>query len=72
MYIGTKRYYLTSIDFQVYLFHAGEGQNSVRVFIFAGTPKNYASRVLIFAESPKMRKIAKFYTRENLVPQGTK
>ena len=56
----------------MYLFHGGEGQNSVRVFIFAGTPKNYVSRVLIFAESPKMRKIAKFYTRENLVPQGTK
>ena len=52
-------------------FRGREGQNILRVIIFAGAPKNYVSRVLIFTESPKIRKIAKFYTCENLVSQGT-
>ena len=36
-------------------------------FIFSGAPK-IISHVLIFVESPKMRKIAKFYSRKNLMP----
>ena len=45
-----------------------KGQNILRGFIFVGAPKNYILRVLIFTESPKMRKITKPYTHENLVP----
>ena len=33
-----------------------------RVDLFLGAPKDYVSHVLIFAESPKMCKIAKFFT----------
>ena len=49
-------------------FGGREGQNISRGFVFAGAPKNNVSHVLIITKSPKMRKIAKFNTRENLVP----
>ena len=46
-------------------FRGRESQKLPR-FIFVSAPKNYVLLVLIFVESSKMRKIAKFYTRENL------
>ena len=44
----------------------GRGSQKLPRFIFASAPKNYVLLVFIFVESSKMRKIAKFYTRENL------
>ena len=49
-------------------FRGQDGQNILRGFIFVSAPKNYVLHVLMFVESPKMHKIVKFYTRENLVP----
>ena len=39
-------------------------------FIFTSAAKNYVLHVLVFVESPNMCKTSKFYTHENLVPQG--
>ena len=60
----------SAINLRHYIFECtnfrGRESQKLPRFIFASAPKNYVLLVLIFVESSKMRKIAKFYTRENL------